>query len=123
MTYQRILTLGVNDTPVWLRLRVSQIGPRSVATILPDEGDAGDAAAIRGLALFGASPEAAREAALRYFEHAGLLSCPRCGSLQAVALTPRRGRRATAGNAGKGPARGFICKECGESWMSCHGTG
>jgi hypothetical protein len=122
MTDQRILTLGVNEAPIWRRLRVDEIGPRWAAIILPDEEHAGEAGAIRGLALFGVSAEAAREAALRYLEHAGLLTCPRCGSLQAVALTPRRSRRSTGGGGRGGAAREYICKDCGESWMSCHGT-
>ncbi len=120
MIYQRILTLGVNDAPVWCRLYVTRIGPRWAASILTDQEQDCEGM-LSGLGLIGASAEDARDAAIRYFQHAGLLSCPRCGSLQAVALSPRRSRSA-AGRSGGGPAREFICKECGESWTSCHGA-
>jgi hypothetical protein len=118
----RILTLGLNALPVWVRLYLVELGPRWAAVIQPDDDPPPAAGAIRLLALFGATREEAERAARAYLGEAGMLSCPRCGSLQAVALAPRTRAQPVAGGgaAARRVAREFICKECGEAWMSRH---
>jgi hypothetical protein len=120
----RILTLGLNGLPVWVRLYLAEFGARWAAIVQPDGDPPPAAGAIRLVSLFGATREEAEKAARGYLGEAGMLSCPRCGSLQAVALTPRGRARgpAKAGAATPEAAREFICKDCGEAWVSRHAS-
>jgi hypothetical protein len=121
MVSSRVLTLGPNDLPVWVRLYIAGLGARWAAIIQPDDDPPPAPGAIRLLALFGATPDEAEAAARSYLGEAGMLSCPRCGGLQAVALTPRsQGRGPARAGAAPPPEREFICKDCGEAWVSRH---
>jgi hypothetical protein len=118
VAYDRILTLGLNDVPVWIRLYLGRTGSRWVGMLLPDDAPAPQAGTLNGIAVFGTTSEEARALALRYLSVTGILNCPRCGSLQAVATESRR--RPPALPSVSSASRGFVCRECGESWTSQH---
>jgi len=66
MRTRRLLVQGPSDEPQWIRLYVRQIGETWAAIILDDEAQPPGAGELKGLALFGETPEAAERQALEY---------------------------------------------------------
>jgi hypothetical protein len=66
MVGRRLLTLGPDNKPLWVRLYVHQIGQTWAAMILADGEQPPEPGQLKGLAFFGASPEEAERGALAY---------------------------------------------------------
>lgn len=60
---RRLLTLGPDNEPRWLRLYVCPFGDHGVAMLAGDDVPPPDAGAVTGLTFFGATPEEAEQEA------------------------------------------------------------
>lgn len=63
---RRLLTVGPETEPLWIRLYVHQIGGRWAAMLLRDEEPRPEQGAVKGQAFFGPTPEEAEGAARVY---------------------------------------------------------
>ncbi len=66
MRSRRILTLGPNNEPLWLRVYVQPVGDSWAATIVGDDVLAPEPGELKGVAFFGETPEDAQRLALEY---------------------------------------------------------
>ena len=66
MLSRRLLTLGPDHEPLWVRLYVHQIEDRWVAMLVADNEAPPEPGALKGLAFFGATREEAEREAKAY---------------------------------------------------------
>ncbi len=62
----RLFTVGPENEPLWLRLYVQQIEDRWAAMLVADGEPAPAPGTLKGIALFGATPEEAEREAKAY---------------------------------------------------------
>ena len=63
---RRLLTVGPETEPLWVRLYVHQIGERWAAMLVADDAPPPEPGTLTGLAFFGETPEEAEHAAKAY---------------------------------------------------------
>jgi len=63
---RRLLAVGPQTEPLWVRLYVHQIGEKWAAMIVADDAPPPEPGSLTGLAFFGATPEEAEQAAKAY---------------------------------------------------------
>jgi hypothetical protein len=66
MRSRRLLTVGPDDEPLWVRLYVHQVGEAWAAMILVDEALPPEPGSPKGTAFFGETQEVAEEKARAY---------------------------------------------------------
>ncbi len=66
MRSRRILTLGPDHEPLWVRLYVHQVGERWAAILVADGVLPPEPGTLKGLAFFGATAEEAEREAKAY---------------------------------------------------------
>jgi hypothetical protein len=66
MNPRRLLTLGLDNEPLWVRLYVHQIGETWAAMIVADDAPAPGPGELKGMAFFAATAEEAERAAKAY---------------------------------------------------------
>jgi len=66
MRVHRLLTLGPSEEPLWAKVYVRQIGEKWAAMIVADNETPPLPEQLKGLALFGDTPEEAEQQALDY---------------------------------------------------------
>lgn len=66
MRVHRLLTLSPSDEPLWVKVYVRQIGEKWAAMIVADNETPPLPEQLKGLALFGDTPEEAEQQALDY---------------------------------------------------------
>lgn len=66
MLSRRLLTLGPDNEPLWVRLYVHQIDDRWVAMLVADSEAPPEPGALKGLAFLGATREEAERQAKAY---------------------------------------------------------
>ncbi len=66
MTSRRLLTLGPDNEPLWVRVYVQQIGDSWAAMIMGDDVSAPGPGELKGVAFFGDTLEEAEGEALEY---------------------------------------------------------
>ncbi len=66
MTAHRLLSLGPENEPIWVRLYVRQIGETWAAMIVADEALPPGPSELKGTAFFAETPEDAEQAAKAY---------------------------------------------------------
>lgn len=66
MATRRILTLGPDNEPPWIRLSVHPVGDQWAAMIVADDMRPPLPGELKGTGFFGDTPAEARELALRY---------------------------------------------------------
>ncbi len=66
MHFRRLLTLGPDNEPLWLRLYVHRIDEVWAAMVVADDERPPDPGSLEGLAFFGATPEEAERGAKAY---------------------------------------------------------
>ena len=63
---QRLLTLGPDNEPLWVRVYVHPLGNQWAAMIVGDDMEPPLSGKLKGTAFFGDTPAGAKELALRY---------------------------------------------------------
>ncbi len=63
---RRLLTVGPDNEPLWVRLYVHEIGDAWAAMIVGDDAPAPRPGELKGIAFFGATAEEAERAATAY---------------------------------------------------------
>ena len=66
MRSRRLLTLGADYDPIWVRLYTQQIGDRWAAMLVADGAEPPMPDELKGTGFFGHTPAEAQELALRY---------------------------------------------------------
>ncbi len=66
MNHHRLLTLGPDSEPLWVRLYVHEIEDALAAMIVADDVPAPEPGTLKGLGFFGATPEEAERQAVAY---------------------------------------------------------
>jgi hypothetical protein len=66
MSSHRLLTLGPDHEPRWVRLYEQPIGERWVAMLVADADSPPDPGTVKGMAFFGETPEEPEERAEAY---------------------------------------------------------
>ena len=66
MRNHRLLTLGPNNEPLWVRLYVHPIGDTWAAMIVADEAMPPEPGSLKGTAFFAGTPQEAEEQAKTY---------------------------------------------------------
>ena len=66
MLTHRLLTLSPDNEPLWVRLYVQKIEDMWVAMLVGDDVLPPEPGTLKGLGFFGATPEAAEDAAKTY---------------------------------------------------------
>jgi hypothetical protein len=66
MTGRRILALGPDNEPMWVRLYVHPVGDHWAAMIVADDATPPLPGELKGISCFGGTPAEAKELALRY---------------------------------------------------------
>ena len=66
MSARRILTLGPDNEPLWVRLYVHPVGDHWAAMIVADDVEPPLPGALKGISCFSDTPAEAREWAPRY---------------------------------------------------------
>lgn len=68
MLNRRLLTVGPDNEPLWLRLYVQPYADQWAAILVGDEVPPPDPGTVTGLTFFGATPEEAEQEAKAYLE-------------------------------------------------------
>ncbi len=68
MRSRRLLTLGADNDPIWVRLYIQQIGDRWAAILVADGVPSPEPGRLTGLAFFGDTAEEAERMAKAYLE-------------------------------------------------------
>ena len=66
MRSHRLLTLGLDNEPLWVRLYIQPVGEKWAAMIVADDVEPPLPGELNGMSFFGDTPAEAREVALRY---------------------------------------------------------
>ncbi len=66
MRSTRLLTLGSDNEPMWVRLYMEQIGDRWAAMLVADNVPPLEPGTLKGLAFFGTTPDEAERVAKEY---------------------------------------------------------
>ncbi len=66
MRSRRLLTLGPDNEPLWVRLYIHQFGEAWAAMIVGDDAPVPGPGGLKGMAFFAATPEEAERAAKAY---------------------------------------------------------
>ena len=66
MRSRRLLTLGPDNGPLWVRLHIHQIGEKGAAMIVADDAAPPEPGMLKGMAFFAETRGEAEEAAKEY---------------------------------------------------------
>ncbi len=66
MRLRRLLTLGPDNEPMWVRLYVHRVGDHWAAMLVADGAKPPQPGELKGTGFFGDTPAEAKELALRY---------------------------------------------------------
>jgi len=87
---RRLLTLGPDNEPLWVRLFVHQYENHWAAMLVGDDVRPRDPGTVTGLAFFGAAPEEAEQEAKAYLGHSEPMNRPRVCHRASVGASPER---------------------------------
>ena len=90
---RRLLTLGPDNEPLWVRLFVHQYENHWAAMLVGDDVRPRDPGTVTGLAFFGAAPEEAEQEAKAYLGHSEPMNRPRVCHRASVGASPERTAR------------------------------
>jgi hypothetical protein len=66
MRSRRLLTLGPDNEPIWVRLYAHHVGDHWAAMLVADGAEPPQPGELKGMGFFGDTPVEAQELALRY---------------------------------------------------------